>query len=415
MDKKSLLQHYHSIRKKTEELCQPLDIEMYVIQSHPDVSPPKWHLAHTTWFFETFILKTQKNYQLFDPLFHYLFNSYYKTQGNAYPRDQRGLLARPSVKEVYEYRKYVDDAIDDLINRLENLDKIAHLCTLGLNHEQQHQELLLMDLKYNFNIDPSYPSYQSSTTAKSKATLKLEFIEQNGGLIAIGAEEKHFCFDNELPRHHYYLKPFSIANRLINNQEYLQFINEDGYHRPELWLDDGWYYSQKNAINAPLYWKLIDNKWYEYTLHGLQPLDLTAPVAHISYYEADAYARYKQARLPTEFEWEHCAATLSNLTGNFLDKENFHPHAAHKQDNALMQLFGDLWEWTSSAYLPYPGFKSLPGSLGEYNGKFMNNQMVLRGGCCVTPQDHIRTSYRNFFQQDKRWQFSGIRLCKDID
>lgn len=413
--KKQLLQSYQHIRAKTEELCQPLFIEDYVIQGHEDVSPPKWHLAHTTWFFETFILISQLNYQPFDPVFQYLFNSYYQSLGNPYPRMQRGILSRPTVETIYLYRKYVDEHVQEYIHLCtdEKLSELISIVTVGLHHEQQHQELLVMDVKFNFSLDPSCPIYKSRDNKKIIAPHSLQFNEMEGGVIEIGGRDHEFCFDNELPRHQFYLKPYLFANRLITNGEYIEFINAGGYQNPNYWLSDGWDTIQKNQWQAPLYWKMSENKWYVFTLNGLQEINLNEPVAHVSYYEADAYARWKNKRLPTESEWEN-VVTQNNITaenGNFMEENYFHPIAATSSVNHHQQLFGDLWEWTASAYLPYPGYKPLVGALGEYNGKFMNNQFVLRGGCCVTPKTHIRPSYRNFFQPDKRWQFSGIRLA----
>lgn len=412
MDVKTLINDFATERSKTEALCQPLAIEDYVIQSSEDVSPPKWHLAHTTWFFETFILKPYKpNYVLFNPLFQYLFNSYYQSLGPSAPRKHRGLLSRPTVETVLSYRKDINRLISELIHETKQFETIAPLCILGLHHEQQHQELLLMDIKYNFSHDPSFPIYKQSSIPFTKPlAAPLKFNVMEGGMINQGFEGPGFCFDNELPRHPVYLTPYSLANRLVTNGEYLEFIEAGGYHNPAYWLSDGWDLIQKNHWQAPLYWYQQDNQWQIYTLSGLQKLDPEEPVAHVSFYEADAYARFKGCRLPTEAEWENYV-TVQNLhpnQGHFLETDTFHPQAAA----ASPQCFGDVWEWTASAYAPYPGFKPLCGALGEYNGKFMSNQMVLRGGSCLTPSSHMRLSYRNFFAPDKRWQMSGIRLAK---
>lgn len=408
-----LIHEYENTRKKTEELCQPLEIEDYVIQSIEDVSPPKWHLAHTTWFFETFILIPHaKKYKAFDAEFQYLFNSYYQRLGDPYPRKQRGILSRPTVKKIYEYRKYVDEHLINLLQQ-HHLDKLSELIILGLHHEQQHQELLLMDIKHNFSLNPNNLIYAAqNTNIKPAKKVKLAFLPTSAGTVKIGYMGDAFCFDNELPTHIQFLKPFSIANRLVTNEEYLTFIEAGAYDKPDWWLADGWNEIQKNHWQAPLYWKKISNKWHEFTLSGWKKIILTEPVSHVSYYEADAYARWRQARLPTEMEWEHFVSSYIDLPAkaNLLESKTYHPNVA-ADDNT--QFFGDLWEWTSSSYSPYPGFKSLEGALGEYNGKFMSNQFVLRGGSCATAQSHIRASYRNFFQPEKRWQFSGIRLAKD--
>ncbi|MBX3708656.1 MAG: ergothioneine biosynthesis protein EgtB [Gammaproteobacteria bacterium] len=413
---RQLAQLVKQVRNKTVELCQPLLIEDYVIQGIDDVSPPKWHLAHTTWFFETFILLNQlKGYQAFDPLFQYLFNSYYQSLGNPYPRVRRGILSRPTVETVYQYRKYVDDYLISYIDYIpmQQLQTIEPIFMLGLHHEQQHQELLLMDIKYNFSLDPSFPIYhEKNKKSTAKASRPLELIHVEGGTIEIGHRGNNFCFDNELPRYQVIIKPYLFATRLVTNGEYAEFIESEGYQKPNVWLADGWDCIKKNGWEAPLYWKKIDGKWHEFTLNGLQELNLAAPVAHISYYEADAYARWRNLRLPLEVEWEHYATQHPTILrdGNFMEEGLFHPRVSTVTDQ---QLLGDLWEWTASPYTPYPGYKPMEGALGEYNGKFMSNQFVLRGGCCATPKSHIRPTYRNFFQPDKRWQFSGIRLAGD--
>lgn len=417
--KEQLSEAYQRIRQQTTQLCQPLLIEDYVIQSMDDVSPPKWHLAHTTWFFETFILMLQKkNYQPFDPSFQHLFNSYYQTLGHPYPRIQRGLLSRPTVETVYEYRKQVDEHMLDYINHSsdDSFRISASTLILGLHHEQQHQELLLMDIKHNFSLDPNFPVYQlTSPPLHDTVATSMKWIEVEGGIVELGHQGKAFCFDNELPAHQVILKPYVLANRLVTNEEYLEFINANGYNTPSYWLSDGWDYIQKHRWQAPLYWLNRENKWYHYTLSGLRVLNPTEPAVHVSYYEADAFARFLGLRLPREEEWEHFVSCdqYSTQDGNFLEENIFHPCQPNLANQKLAyQLFGDVWEWTASSYSPYPGYKPLEGALGEYNGKFMSNQFVLRGGSCVTPRSHIRASYRNFFQPEKRWQFSGIRLAK---
>lgn len=413
-----LFSFFQLTRQRTETICQPLINEDYVIQSTEDVSPPKWHLAHTTWFFETFILIPYlADYVVFNKLFGYLFNSYYQSVNLPYPRAQRGLLSRPSVANIYAYRHHVNEHIKILLDKIsaEDVSKVENLLVLGLNHEQQHQELLLMDIKHNFFIDPSLPVYQArKSSIHSGKNEDLTFCHVEAGMVEMGHSGENFCFDNELPRHHCFLKPYFLANRLITNGEYLEFIAAQGYQQPQWWLADGWDCIQKNCWQAPLYWKKIDNDWFIFTLQGLQKLNPMEPVCHISYYEADAYARWRGYRLPTESEWEH-AAHLYFSSGNYLENNLLHPQIAINTLSSLpQQLYGDLWEWTASSYAPYPGFKPLLGALGEYNGKFMSNQMVLRGGSCISPEKHLRATYRNFFQPDKRWQFSGIRLAYDI-
>jgi len=416
----SHIQAYQSIRGITEALCQPLAIEDYVIQSIDDTSPPKWHLAHTTWFFETFLLTQMlKEYTPFHPQFQYLFNSYYQGIGDFYPRVKRGLLSRPTVEEISAYRRHVDDHMLELLHTLRDEDTTTmnSLLTLGLNHEQQHQELLLMDIKHNFSIHPDHPVFNAiKSTQLVTPPGKLQMIPVAGGVIEIGYQGNDFCFDNELPRHKQILRPYQIATRLVTNAEYCEFIADNGYQTPQWWLADGWDYAQKHHWQAPLYWQKMNGKWFVFTLNGLQELNPHEPVAHVSYYEADAYARWKQVRLPTEAEWEHFTTSqkIKADSGHFMESGIFHPQTASTNEETPRQFFGDLWEWTCSSYSPYPGYKPLNGALGEYNGKFMSSQMVLRGGCCATPASHVRASYRNFYQPEKRWQFSGIRLASDI-
>jgi ergothioneine biosynthesis protein EgtB len=411
---KNIMSNYKKIRSLTETLCKPLVVEDYVIQSMDDVSPPKWHLAHTTWFFETFILLAKNStYQEFNPLFRYLFNSYYQGISSPYPRHQRGILARPTVSAVYAYRKYVDEALLHYMQSLsvKQLQDLLPLLEIGLQHEQQHQELLLMDIKHNFFLDAHLPVYQAREIT-SITFIPMQWINMQGGLVEIGHQGEGFCYDNELARHSVFLLPYQLASRLVTNGEYSEFIAAKGYEHPEWWLAEGWDAAQKNQWQSPLYWQKIENQWHVFTLNGLKELNLNEPVSHVSYYEADAYARWSQSRLPSEAEWEHAASALKNPQGNFLENHLFHPHPV--QNNKETQLWGDVWEWTSSAYSAYPGFQPVQGVLSEYNGKFMSNQMVLRGGSCVTPKNHIRTTYRNFFQPQKRWPFSGIRLAKNI-
>ena len=415
--REQLIQLYQAVRNQTETQCKELAIEDYVIQSIDDVSPPKWHLAHTTWFFETFLLRLHlPKYKIFHDEFHYLFNSYYQSIGNPYPRAKRGLLSRPTVKTIFEYRHYVDQCFIDYLQQIESVElaNLSATILLGIHHEQQHQELLLMDIKHNFSIHLEFPVYHKHKLDNAPSQLKqLKFIHTEGGIVEVGHLGNEFCFDNELPRHAHILNSYAMANRLVTNAEYCEFIEMGGYQKPDWWLSDGWECVSKNHWQAPLYWQKSQGKWHVFTLSGLQELNPAEPVSHVSYYEADAYARWCGFRLPSEIEWEYYVYKneINPDIGNFLENDVLHPTSNNNSKN--QQLFGDVWEWTTSAYSPYPGYKSLHGALGEYNGKFMSNQFVLRGGSCVTPQSHIRATYRNFFQPDKRWQFSGIRLASD--
>ncbi len=408
-----LLQHqYSAIRQLSETLCSPLEIEDYGIQSMADVSPPKWHLAHTTWFFETFLLcPFLKNYDVFHPKYSYLFNSYYEAVGSRHPRAQRGLLSRPTVAEVYQYRAYVDEAMRSLFSSVALSPEISALITLGLHHEQQHQELLLTDIKHIFATNPLRPAYRSAASkiALAPPTPALHFVEFSGGLQTIGHQQSGFAFDNESPAHRVYLQDFALASRLVTNGEYLEFIEASGYEKPEYWLSEGWVTVQTQQWNAPLYWEQIDGQWWEMTLMGMQPLNLAQPVCHVSLFEADAFANWCDRRLPTEAEWE-IAAVRMPVAGNLLECDRLHPQPV-TGSQPIEQIYGDVWEWTQSAYHPYPGFRPAAGAVGEYNGKFMCNQTVLRGGSCAPPPGHIRASYRNFFPAGTRWQFSGIRLA----
>jgi ergothioneine biosynthesis protein EgtB len=389
-NKMNLSQKYKSIRNYTEEICKPLHTEDYVVQPVVDVSPPKWHIGHTTWFFETFILKPYlEDYEEYDPQYNYVFNSYYETVGARVIRTDRGNLSRPTVEEIYKYRKYVDDAMHQFFQK--NISKeIEEIVILGFNHEQQHQELLMTDIKYILGNNPLFPAYKLNGSKQINnedfdSVANNKFIKIEEGIYEIGYEGKGFCFDNELQKHPVFLTDFRIARNLINNVEYLEFINSGGYKNFIYWHADGWEWVKTNDIEAPLYWYFINGKWYHYTLEGLQLLDMNEPVCHVSYYEAAAFASWKGMRLPTEFEWEAASEKIS---------------------------WGRRWEWTESAYLPYPGFKKAAGAIGEYNGKFMVNQMVLRGASDVTSPGHSRKTYRNFFQPNLRWQYTGIRLAQ---
>ena len=410
-----LIERFISVRARSESLCAPLQTEDYVVQASEFVSPPKWHLAHTTWFHETFILKPfAAGYREFHEAYAHLFNSYYETAGSFFPRPQRGMLSRPSVSEVYHYRHHVDAALLDLLADppLQHAADILERVRLGIEHEIQHQELLLMDTLYNFSINPLHPAYHSvSLPAPPAAVPAMDWHTFAGGIVDIGNDGAGFSYDNERPRHKTLLQDYRLATRMVTNAEFLAFIEDAGYRRAELWLSDAWRTLNQHGWQAPLYWFKDGNAWRHFDLTGAHDLRLHEPVSHLSYYEADAYARWANKRLPTEAEWEHAASTQT-ISGNFLDAGLYVPQPV--QQPGLTQLFGDLWQWTQSAYLPYPGFKPLSGTLGEYNGKFMSDQMVLRGGCCVTAQDHMRASYRNFFRPADRWMFSGLRLAEDM-
>ena len=414
-----LMARYRRVRALSEALCEPLEIEDYVLQTAVEASPPKWHLAHVSWFFETFLLRPfLPGYQVFHPRFEYLFNSYYEqTETGYWPRPERGLLSRPTVAEVYGYRRHVDEGMERLINDCAERHQpvAAERLAIGLNHEQQHQELLVTDIKLNLARNPLCPAYRSDLpVAPAAEPSALGFTDFEGGIVAIGANSDAFSYDNESPRHRVLLEPYRLANRLVTNAEYLAFVEDVGYRNPALWLADGWGRIQSDGWTAPLYWRHEDGIWQQMTLAGLRPLHPAEPVCHVSFYEADAFARWAGKRLPTESEWEH-AASDRPVVGNFVDQGRLHPAPAPAPapDSELQQLFGDCWEWTGSAYLSYPGYRPAEGAIGEYNGKFMSGQMVLRGGSCATSQDHARASYRNFFYPHERWQFKGIRLAED--
>jgi ergothioneine biosynthesis protein EgtB len=398
----------------TESLCAPLEAEDFVMQPMPEVSPPKWHLAHTTWFFETFVLgPNAPGYKPFHPSFCYLFNSYYNAVGDRLPRPRRGLMTRPSLEQVHAYRAAVDRAMAAYLDTAgESLAAdVATVITLGIHHEQQHQELILTDIKHALSLNPLRPAYRDDLTVPSWETRPAAWIASPGGLHEIGHDGSRFAFDNEGPRHRVHLEPFRVASRLSTVGEYLAFMGDSGYARPELWLSDGWAAVQAQRWEAPLYWERDGAGWRAFTLGGMRPLNEAEPVCHVSYYEADAFARWAGARLATEAEWE-VAAGEAEVMGNLLDESCLHPRAAG-QGAGPTQTFGDVWEWTQSPYTPYPGSRAAAGALGEYNAKFMCNQLVLRGGSCITPASHIRPTYRNFFPPEARWQFSGIRLASD--
>lgn len=412
---------YDAVRSTSTALAAPLSPEDCQVQSMPDCSPVKWHLAHTTWFFETFLLtRFHPSYAVFHPQYRMLFNSYYNAVGAKHPRPRRGLLSRPALAEVQHYRRHVDGAMHELISRLGGNDPAFDaLLELGLNHEQQHQELILTDLKHMLSANPLKPAYVAPGPPALPPSTPAGWTRYGGGIIRIGHDGNGFGFDNEGPAHDVLLAPFHLADRLVTQHEYLAFIRDGGYKRPELWLSLGWDIACAEGWRAPLYWEGQRDDWRIFTLRGMQELELQAPVTHVSYFEADAYARWARVRLPREAEWEHAARQQPEgaLAGRANMLENGHldtrPAPARSGTGGPVQLFGDTWEWTSSAYDAYPGFKPDSGAVGEYNGKFMCNQYVLRGGSCATPRDHIRPSYRNFFPPEARWQFSGIRLARD--
>ena len=387
-----LLKKYNAVRNHSEEICRPLKTEDYVVQPIVDVSPPKWHIGHTTWFFETFVLKpNMEKYEEFDPQYNYVFNSYYETVGARVIRTDRGNLSRPSVEDIYKFRRYVDNAMNEFLQKTPSKE-LEELIVLGLNHEQQHQELLSTDIKYILGNNPLFPPYKSPSIENEngiqRATndpIAIGFLKIDKGIYKIGYDGNDFCFDNELSRHEVLLQDFSIANSLVTNSEFMEFMNAGGYKDFNYWHAEGWDWVKTNNINSPLYWHFINDEWFNYTLQGLQKVNMNDALCHVSFYEASAYASWKGMRLPTEFEWEIAAQQFE---------------------------WGKRWEWTESAYLPYPGFKKAPGAIGEYNGKFMVNQKVLRGASEVTPPGHSRITYRNFFHPHLRWQFTGIRLAQ---
>ena len=405
-----VLAQYDAVRATSLALAAPLSAEDACVQSMADASPAKWHLAHITWFFETFVLEAcETRFSPYHPAFRELYNSYYNAIGKQYARPDRGLLTRPALADVLAYRADVDRRMRAVIAGASA--EVLATVELGLHHEQQHQELLLMDIKHLLSMNPLNPVYRECRRDAAKAASARAWRRQAGGLIEVGHDDAGFRFDNETPRHKVWLEPYELASRPVTNGEFLEFMRDGGYQRATLWLADGWATVQREAWCAPAYWRERDGAWCEFTLAGLEPLDLQAPVCHVSHYEADAYAQWAGARLPTEHEWEAAACGVA-VAGNFVDEGLLHPRASASAQ-PLQQLYGDVWEWTRSAYLPYPGFAPAAGAIGEYNGKFMSNQMVLKGGCCATPASHARASYRNFFYAHQRWAFCGIRLARD--
>ena len=411
-----LLDRYRAVREASLGLAEALGPEDFVVQSMPDASPAKWHLAHTTWFFEEFVVEPHAGDTCpFHDLFSFLFNSYYNAVGQRIERGQRGMLTRPTVDEVLAYRAHVDRRIAGLLDAADEATRarVAPLIVLGLHHEQQHQELLLTDLKHAFSQNPLRPSYSERPEEPDADAVPLRWISYPEGVRWFGHAGDGFAYDNETPRHRQFVHGYRIGSRTVTNGEFLEFIADGGYRRPDHWLADGWAAVVRHGWESPLYWERRDDQsWSTFTLAGMRPVRMAEPVCHVSYYEADAYARWAGSRLPTEAEWENAADVA--LDGNLAESGRFHPKPAPDgPGNEPLQMFGDTWEWTASAYLPYPGFRPAPGAVGEYNGKFMCNQHVLRGGSCVTPRSHLRHTYRNFFYPDARWQFNGFRLARD--
>jgi len=414
-DSASLLADYRAVRRQSETLCEPLESEDFLVQSMPDASPAKWHLAHTAWFFETFVLASAlPSYRPRYPQYNYLFNSYYNAVGERISRDKRGLMSRPSIGEVQRYRTEIDALMEDWLGSADEaaIITLAPVIVLGLNHEQQHQELILTDLKHAFAANPLRPIYLDRPPTPDTASAPLSWTGYSEGVRWVGYEGTGYAFDNEGPRHRQFVGAYRLANRLTTNAEYLAFVADRAYSRPEFWLSDGWNACTRLGWRAPLYWEHLDGRWQTMTLAGLVDVAPSEPVTHVSFYEADAFARWSGHRLATEAEWEFAANELP-IAGNFLESGRYHPAPLPSDETGLTQMFGDTWEWTQSPYSPYPGYRPAAGALGEYNGKFMCNQMVLRGGSCATPQSHIHATYRNFFEPEARWQFTGIRLATD--
>ena len=407
-----LPEHFRDVRARSRALAAPLSPEDCTAQSMPDASPVKWHLAHTTWFFETFVLEREvPGYEPVHPAYRVLFNSYYNSVGEQFSRPQRGLVTRPGLDEVLGYREEVDTRMCRILDDGDLSDDARFVVRLGLEHEQQHQELIVTDLKHLLWHNPLLPTYSPRSPDVEAGSAPLDWIPVGEGIYEVGYQGPEFAFDNEGPRHRHFLHSFELGSRPVTCGEYLEFIEDGGYERPELWLSDGWATLQREGWRAPLYWLDCDGHFEEFTLAGTHPLVSDLPVVHVSYFEADAYATWAGARLPTEQEWEVVSAERA-IKGNFVESGRLHPATAPEGGDSLSQLYGDVWEWTASAYLAYPGFEPLAGGLGEYNGKFMSGQMVLRGGSCATPTSHVRSSYRNFFYPASRWQFSGIRLAR---
>lgn len=416
LSREHLSKRFKAIRSFSEQLTKPLKTEDFVVQAMENTSPTKWHLAHVSWFFETFLLeKVYEDYESHHPQYAYIFNSYYLQTGQPHKRSKRGLLTRPTVGEVFEYRAYINRQVLSFLENAsdEEIEKYGFIIEIGNNHEQQHQELMITDFKYMFAQNPLFPAYKETEYTQGDEIANPNWVSFEEGIRKIGNEGGEFTYDNEHPHHRVFLESFELADRPITNGEYLAFMQDNGYGRSELWLDDGWATINERGWDSPLYWTNREGEWYYYTLSGLRKVDPAEPVTHVSYYEADAFARWSDARLPTEAEWEAAAGELP-YEGNFVESQDFHPRPIRSDMDGLKQMYGDVWEWTKSSYEAYPGYKPLPGALGEYNGKFMCSQYVLRGGSCATSKTHIRKTYRNFFYPDARWQFNGIRLARTI-
>ena len=411
---KSIIQRYKTVRKQTEKICKPLMYEDYVVQPIADVSPPKWHIGHVTWFFETFVLlPNKKGFKIFNDQYAFVFNSYYESAGARILRTNRGNLSRPSVEDIYKYRAYIDEQMEEWLNETDLTKALEDLIITGLNHEQQHQELLLTDIKYILGTNPLFPIYKDTTPSNTSTELTNGYLTIEQGLHTIGYQGDSFHWDNEKGVHQVFLQDYAIQDRLVTNGEFMEFIEAGGYQKFQYWLSQGWSWVNENQSEKPMYWYKIEGEWFHYKLSGLQKVNPYEPITHVNFFEADAFARWKGQRLPTEFEWEiacnHYAPNVSALA-NFSDDGHLHTIVQQNQNN---QLYGDVWEWTNSSYLAYPNYNKVEGALGEYNGKFMINQMVLRGGSCATPRDHIRSTYRNFFPTHSSWQFMGFRLAKE--
>ena len=412
----SLLADFQAVRRQTETLAEPLEPEDFVVQSMPDASPVKWHLAHTSWFFETFVLSSVlPGYQPRYPQYNFLFNSYYNAIGERIARDRRGLLSRPTIGEVRRYRREIDSRMEDWLGSADDraIGAISSTLILGMHHEQQHQELILTDLKHAFASNPLRPIYRERDPDEFGTATPIRWTSYGAGVRQVGHQGDGFAFDNETPRHSEFVESFELASRPSTNAEYVAFLEAGGYDRPEHWLSDGWAARKARGWMSPLYWERAGDRWMTMTLAGMTEVRPDEPVTHVSFYEADAFARWSNARLATEAEWEVASSTRA-IEGNFLEAGRYHPSPSTAVEDGLSQMYGDVWEWTRSPYSPYPGYRAAAGALGEYNGKFMCNQMVLRGGSCATPRSHIRATYRNFFGPEARWQFSGIRLARDV-
>ena len=419
-DATTLAARFERVRRATMDLIRPLEAEDMQVQSMADVSPTKWHLGHTTWFFETFVLEGREGHKAFHPRFREIFNSYYQQVGDRHPRPERGMLTRPRLREVLAYREHVDARLGAILHDDPNClgDETLAIMEIGLHHEQQHQELMLMDIKHVLSSNPLDPRYRPEAAPAERPAAPLHWHDVEGGLCEIGHDGNGFGYDNEFPRHREWIEPIRIASRPITNRELLEFVEDGGYRTPTLWLSDAWDFIQTTQHwTCPMYWEQRDGQWLQYTMHGVEPLRLDDPATHLSYYEADALARWTGYRLPTEAEWENVARDLP-VEGNLAGTDTWHPRpyagAASDAETGPVQVFGDVWEWTASHYSPYPGYRAPAGAVGEYNGKFMANQFVLRGGCWATPPEHVRATYRNFFHPWTRWHFGGVRLVRDV-